>query len=30
VAQKLLDRMAGDARQFLAPDIRDFFYITAR
>ena len=30
VAQKLLDGMAGDPRQFLAPDIRDFFYVTAR
>ncbi|MFL5804537.1 MAG: phosphodiester glycosidase family protein [Roseiflexaceae bacterium] len=29
VAQKLLDQMFGDARQFLAPDSRDFFYITA-
>jgi hypothetical protein len=30
VAQKLLSDMAGDARQFLAPDTRDFFYLTAR
>lgn len=30
VAQKLLADMAGDARQFLAPDIRDFFYVTVR
>jgi hypothetical protein len=30
VAQKLLADMVGDARQFLAPDIRDFFYLTAR
>jgi hypothetical protein len=30
VAQKLLTSMVGDARQFLAPDTRDFFYVTAR
>lgn len=30
VAQKLLTEMVGDARQFLAPDTRDFFYLTAR
>jgi hypothetical protein len=30
IAQKLLTDMAGDARQFLAPDSRDFFYLTAR
>jgi hypothetical protein len=30
VAQKLLVDMAGDTRQFLAPDTRDFFYLTAR
>jgi hypothetical protein len=30
VAQKLLEDMAGDPRQFLAPDQRDFFYVTAR
>lgn len=30
VAQKLLAQMAGDARQFLAPDSRDFFYVTAK
>jgi hypothetical protein len=30
VAQKLLAPMVGDARQFLAPDSRDFFYVTAR
>jgi hypothetical protein len=30
VAQKLLADMAGDERQFLAPDTRDFFYLTAR
>jgi hypothetical protein len=29
-AQKLLADMAGDTRQFLAPDTRDFFYLTAR
>jgi Phosphodiester glycosidase len=28
-AQKLTDAMVGDARQFLAPDTRDFFYVTA-
>jgi hypothetical protein len=28
-AQKLVADMAGDARQFLAPDTRDFFYLTA-
>jgi hypothetical protein len=30
VAQKLLADMVGDARQFLMPDTRDFFYLTAR
>ncbi len=30
VAQKLLADMVGDTRQFLAPDTRDFFYLTAR
>jgi hypothetical protein len=30
VAQKLLSDMVGDTRQFLAPDTRDFFYLTAR
>jgi hypothetical protein len=30
VAQKLLSDMVGDARQFLVPDTRDFFYLTAR
>jgi hypothetical protein len=30
VAQKLLADMVGDARQFLVPDTRDFFYLTAR
>jgi hypothetical protein len=30
VAQKLVSDMAGDTRQFLAPDSRDFFYLTAR
>jgi Phosphodiester glycosidase len=30
VAQKLLADMAGDTRQFLAPDMRDFFYLTVR
>jgi hypothetical protein len=30
VAQKLLQDMVGDQRQFLAPDSRDFFYVTAR
>ena len=30
VAQKLLSDMVGDARQFLVPDTRDFFYVTAR
>ncbi len=30
VAQKLLASMQGNARQFLAPDERDFFYVTAR
>jgi hypothetical protein len=30
IAQKLLSDMAGDARQFLTPDIRDFFYLTVR
>jgi len=30
VAQKLLAPMAGDARQFLATDSRDFIYVTAR
>jgi hypothetical protein len=29
LAQKLLTDMAGDARQFLEPDTRDFFYLTA-
>jgi hypothetical protein len=29
-AQKLLSDMVGDARQFLVPDTRDFFYLTAR
>ncbi len=29
-AQKLLADMIGDTRQFLAPDQRDFFYLTAR
>lgn len=29
-AQKLLTSMYGDARQFLVPDSRDFFYLTAR
>jgi hypothetical protein len=28
-AQKLLTSMAGDTRQFLAPDTRDFFYVTS-
>jgi hypothetical protein len=27
-AQKLLDGMKGDSRQFIAPDSRDFFYLT--
>jgi hypothetical protein len=30
IAQKLLAPMVGDARQFLAPESRDFFYVTAR
>src|SRR5438552_250588 len=30
IAQKLLADMVGDTRQFLAPDTRDFFYLTAR
>jgi Phosphodiester glycosidase len=30
VATKLLDGMLGDAHQFLAPDTRDFFYLTER
>jgi hypothetical protein len=30
VAQKLLADMVGDPRQFLAPDTRDFFYVTER
>ena len=30
VAQKLLADMTGDARQFLVPDTRDFFYLTTR
>ena len=30
VAQKLIDAMVGNARQFLASDTRDFFYVTAR
>ncbi|HEU5100369.1 MAG TPA: hypothetical protein VFU22_15180 [Roseiflexaceae bacterium] len=30
VAQKLLADVAGDARLFLAPDTRDFFYPMAR
>lgn len=30
VAQKLLTAMVGDTRQFLVPDTRDFFYLTAR
>lgn len=30
VAQKLLADMVGDTRQFLVPDTRDFFYLTAR
>ena len=29
-AQKLITSMVGDARQFLIPDTRDFFYVTAR
>ena len=29
-AQKLTDSMQGDTRQFLAPDSRDFFYVTAK
>jgi hypothetical protein len=29
VAQKLLSDMVGNSRQFLAPDTRDFFYLTA-
>lgn len=29
-AQKLTEGMAGDLHQFLAPDSRDFFYVTAR
>ncbi len=29
VAQKLLASMQGDTRQFLVPDSRDFFYVTA-
>jgi hypothetical protein len=29
IAQKLLDSMAGNTRQFLVPDTRDFFYLTA-
>ena len=28
-AQKLIDSMIGNTRQFLAPDTRDFFYLTA-
>jgi hypothetical protein len=28
IAQKLIDAMGGNARQFLAPDTRDFFYVT--
>jgi len=30
VAQKLFDSMVGNERQFLAPDTRDFFYLTTR
>jgi hypothetical protein len=30
VAQKLITSMIGDSRQFLVPDTRDFFYVTAR
>jgi len=30
VAQKLLSDMVGDTRQFLVPDTRDFFYLTAQ
>jgi hypothetical protein len=30
IAQKLLADMVGDTRQFLAPDTRDFFYLTLR
>jgi len=29
-SQKLITSMVGDARQFLIPDTRDFFYVTAR
>lgn len=29
IAQKLIDTMVGNTRQFLAPDTRDFFYLTA-
>jgi hypothetical protein len=29
IAQKLIDTMVGDTRQFVAPDTRDFFYLTA-
>ena len=29
-AQKLLDAMQGDRQQFVAPDSRDFFYVTSK